>query len=231
VLRINPELTKMADMDKTFKLRAFTDAAKNDVEKSNVADENKAQQLARKDALLLAEERSKSLDLLKTIVQLRESLKQEQAKTAELQARLNKLDEVEESQLVKKNIQLEDEKKKSLEYMRMIEQLRESTRQEQEKSTEMVRKMAEQQAQLNKLSTVEESQLARKNAQLEEEKQKLIEYMKMIEQLRENVRQDQEKKIEMANKLAVLETKVKELSVVLAKISSLATGGKLDSIG
>ena len=221
----------MADMDKTFKLRAFTDAAKNDVEKSNVADENKAQQLARKDALLLAEERSKSLDLLKTIVQLRESLKQEQAKTAELQARLNKLDEVEESQLVKKNIQLEDEKKKSLEYMRMIEQLRESTRQEQEKSTEMVRKMAEQQAQLNKLTTVEESQLARKNAQLEEEKQKLIEYMKMIEQLRENVRQDQEKKIEMANKLAVLETKVKELSVVLAKISSLATGGKLDSIG
>lgn len=221
----------MADMDKTFKLRAFTDAAKNDVEKSNVADENKAQQLARKDALLLAEERSKSLDLLKTIVQLRESLKQEQAKTAELQARLNKLDEVEESQLVKKNIQLEDEKKKSLEYMRMIEQLRESTRQEQEKSAEMVRKMAEQQAQLNKLTTVEESQLARKNAQLEEEKQKLIEYMKMIEQLRENVRQDQEKKIEMANKLAVLETKVKELSVVLAKISSLATGGKLDSIG
>ncbi len=221
----------MADMDKTFKLRAFTDAAKNDVEKSNVADENKAQQLARKDALLLAEERSKSLDLLKTIVQLRESLKQEQAKTAELQARLNKLDEVEESQLVKKNIQLEDEKKKSLEYMRMIEQLRESTRQEQEKSAEMVRKMAEQQAQLNKLTTVEESQLARKNAQLEEEKQKLIEYMKMIEQLRENVRQDQEKKIEMANKLAVLETKVKELSVVLAKISSLATGGKPDSIG
>jgi chromosome segregation ATPase len=81
------------------------------------------------------------------------------------------------------------------------------------------------------LTTVEESQLARKNAQLEEEKQKLIEYMKMIEQLRENVRQDQEKKIEMANKLAVLETKVKELSVVLAKISSLATGGKPDSIG
>ncbi|WP_283743216.1 hypothetical protein [Sideroxydans sp. CL21] len=220
----------MADMDKTFKLRTFTDAAKNDVEKSNVADENKAQQLVAKKDALLAEERSKSLDLLKTIVQLRESLKQEQAKTAELQARLNKLDEVEESQLVKKNIQLEDEKKKSLEYMRMIEQLRESTRQEQEKSTEMVRKMAEQQAQLNKLTTVEESQLARKNAQLEEEKQKLIEYMKMIEQLRENVRQDQEKKIEMANKLAVLETKVKELSVVLAKISSLATGGKLDSI-
>jgi dsDNA-specific endonuclease/ATPase MutS2 len=144
---------------------------------------------------------------------------------------LNKLDEVEENQLVKKNIQLEGEKKKSLEYMRMIEQLRESTRQEQEKSAEMARKMAEQQAQLNKLTTVEESLLARKNAQLEEEKQKLIEYMKMIEQLRENVRQDQEKKIEMDNKLAVLEAKVKELSVVLAKISSLATGGKLDSTG
>lgn len=220
----------MADMDKTFKLRAFTDAAKNDVEKSNVADENKTQQLARKDALL-EEERSKSLELLKTIVQLRESLKQEQAKSAELQARLNKLDEVEENQLVKKNIQLEEEKKKSLDYMKMIEQLRESTRQEQEKSAEMARKMAEQQAQLSKLATVEENQLARKNAQLEEEKQKLIEYMKMIEQLRENVRQDQEKKTEMANKLAVLEAKVKELSVVLAKISSLATGGKLDSIG
>ena len=219
----------MADMDKTFKLRAFTDVAKNDVEKSTVADENKAQQLARKDALL-AEERSKSLELLKTIVQLRESLKQEQAKSAELQARLNKLDEVEENQLVKKNIQLEEEKKKSLEYMKMIEQLRESTRQEQEKSAEMARKLAEQQAQLGKLATVEESQLARMNAQLEEEKQKLIEHMKMVDHLRENVRQDQEKKIEMASKLAVLEAKVKELSVVLAKISSLATGGKLDSI-
>ena len=217
-------------MDKTFKLRAFTDAAKNDVEKSNVADENKTQQLARKDALL-AEERSKSLDLLKTIVQLRENLKQEQAKSAELQARLNKLDEVEENQLVKKNIQLEEEKKKSLDYMKMIELLRESTRQEQEKSAEMVRKMAEQQAQLSKLATAEESQLAKKNAQLEEERQKLIEHMKMVDQLRENVRQDQEKKTEMANKLAVLETKVKELSVVLAKISSLATGGKLDNIG
>ena len=217
-------------MDKTFKLRAFTDAAKNDVEKSNVADENKTQQLARKDALL-AEERSKSLDLLKTIVQLRENLKQEQAKSAELQARLNKLDEVEENQLVKKNIQLEEEKKKSLDYMKMIELLRESTRQEQEKSAEMVRKMAEQQAQLSKLATAEESQLARKNAQLEEEKQKLIEYTTVIEQLRENVRQDQEKKTEMANKLAALETKVKELSVVLAKISSLATGGNPDSIG
>jgi hypothetical protein len=220
----------MVDMDKTFKLRAFTDAAKSDVVKANVADENKAQQLARKDALL-EEERSKSLDLLKTIVQLRESLKQEQAKSSELQARLNKLDEVEENQLVKKNIQLEEEKKKSLEYMKMIEQLRESARQEQEKNVEMARKMAEQQAQLSKLATAEENQLARKNAQLEEEKQKLVEYMKMIEQLRENVRQDQEKKIEMANKLAVLEAKVKELSVVLAKISSLATGGKLDSNG
>ena len=216
-------------MDKTFKLRAFTDAARNDVERSNLAEESRAQQLARKDALL-DEERSKSLELLKTIVQLRESLKQEQAKSAELQARLNKLDEVEENQLVKKNIQLEEEKKKSLEYMRMIEQLRDSARQEQEKSAEMARKMAEQQAQLSKLATVEERQLARKNAQLEEEKQKLIEYMKMIEQLRESVRQEQEKKTEMANKLAVLETKVKELSVVLAKISSLATGGKLESI-
>lgn len=228
-MRIRPELTRIAGMDKTFKLRAFTDAARNDVARSHLAEESRAQQLAKKDALL-EEERSKSLELLKTIVQLRESLKQEQAKSAELQARLNKLDEVEENQLVRKNLQLEEEKKKSLEYLKMIEQLRESTRQEQEKSAEMARKMAEQQAQLGKLATAEENQLARKNAQLEEEKQKLIEYMKMVEQLRENARQDQEKKVEMANKLAVLETKVKELSVVLAKISSLATGGKLDSI-
>lgn len=228
-MRIKPELMRMADMDKTIKLRAFAGTTKADVAKAGAADEGSAELLSKKDELL-EEERSKSLDLLKTIVQLRESLKQEQARTTELQARLNKLDEVEGNQLARKNLQLEEERKKSLDYVKTIEQLRESARQEQEKNAEMSRKITEQHAQLNRLGTVEENQLARKNAQIEEERQKLIEHMNMVDRLRENARQDQEEKAELAGKLAGLETKVKELSVVLARISSLAAGGTPDSI-
>ena len=116
-------------MDKTLKLRALTDTAKNSVSKGNAAENrNRHQELARKDALL-EEERSKSHELLKTIVQLRESLKQEQERSADLKARLTKLDAVEESQLVRKNAQLEEEKKKSLEHLSMIEQLQENIKQ------------------------------------------------------------------------------------------------------
>jgi chromosome segregation ATPase len=226
-----PELTKMTHMDKTFKLRAYSDTAKKDVSHGNRAEEkNKSQELAKKDALL-AEERSKSHELLKTILQLRESLKQEQTKAAELQAKVNKLAVVEENQLVKKNAQLEEEKSRSLELKKTTEHLRESVKQEQANNAEMVKKIADLKAKLNKLAAVEESQLVKKNAQLEEEKKKSLDYIRMIEQLRGSIKQDQAKKVEMANKLAVLETKVRELSVVLSKISSIAAGGKLDSNG
>jgi len=215
-------------MDRTIKLRAFDETAKTEVLKSNLAGEKKSQDIARKDALL-EEERSKSLDLLKTIVQLRDSLKLEQDRTSELQAKLNRLDGVEQNQLIKKNAQLEEEKKKYHDQLRINEQLRESLIQEQTSHADTAKKSAELESRLNKLAEVEGSQLARKDAQLEEEKKKSLEYVRMIEQLRENNKQDQARKIELANKVAVLDAKVKELSVVLSKISSLATGGKLDN--
>ena len=214
-------------MDRTIKLRAFEETAKAEVSQGNLASEKKSQDIARKDALL-EEERSKSLDLLKTIVQLRDSLKLEQDRTSELQVKLNRLDGVEQNQLVKKNAQLEEEKKKYLDQLKINEQLRESLIQEQASHADTAKKSAELKSRLNKLAEVEENQLARKDAQLEEEKKRSLEYMRTVDQLRESTKQDQAKKIELANKVAVLEAKVKELSVVLSKISSLATGGKLD---
>lgn len=214
-------------MDRTIKLRAFDETAKIDVLQDTRAEGKKFEDIAKKDALL-EEERSKSHDLLKTIVQLRDSLKLEQAKTTELQAKLNRLDEVEQNQLIRKNAQLEEEQKKYHDQLKINEQLKESLVQEQASHADTVKKTAELKAKLNKLAEVEGNQLVRKDAQLEEEKKKSQEYMRMIEQLRESNTQDQAKKIELANKAAVLDAKVKELSVVLSKISSLAAGGKLD---
>ena len=139
-------------MDKTLKLRTYSGEIKSNVVQGNIEKErNIALELEKKTALL-EDERSKSLDLLKTIVQLRESLKQEQARSAGLEAKLNKLDGLEESQLVKKNAQLEEEKKLSLEYMRTIEQLRESIKQDQAKSAEMVNKFDELEAKTKELA-------------------------------------------------------------------------------
>jgi methyl-accepting chemotaxis protein len=89
-------------------------------------------------------------------------------------------------------------------------------------------------------------ELAKKNAQLEEAKSKLLEHLKTIEQLRESLKQEQAKTAEMAKKTDVLEAKVKELaglesnvkkvaeleakvnelSEVLGKISGIAAAGK-----
>src|ERR1035441_5684916 len=110
----------MLTMEKTVKIRAYTGENNGDIPKENPADDiNSSLQLAMKSAQL-EEEKSRTLENLKTIVQLRESLKQEQEKNAglaksvaDLQGKLNKLASVEENQLVKKNTQLEDERKKS----------------------------------------------------------------------------------------------------------------------
>jgi hypothetical protein len=139
-------------MDKTLKLRAYPAAAKSNVPQGNLTkDQNLSLELEKKNALL-EDERSKTLELLKTIVQQRESLKQEQAKSADLEGKLNKLATVEENQLVKKSAQLEEEKRKSLEYMNTIEQLRESIKQNQEKMAEAERKSAGQEARTRELA-------------------------------------------------------------------------------
>jgi methyl-accepting chemotaxis protein len=98
------------------------------------------------------------------------------------------------------------------------------------------------------LSEAQEKTLefAKKNAQLEEAKTKLLEQVKTIEQLREEIKQEQAKTIEMATmalgleakvkelsgqedkvkKVVGLETRVKELTEALDKISDIATSRK-----
>lgn len=91
-------------------------------------------------------------------------------------------------------------------------------------------------------------ELAKRNALIAEEKSKLIEHLKTIEQLRENLKQEQAKAAGMAEKatmlearvqelsgqesnakkVAELETKVKELTEALGKISGIASAGKAD---
>lgn len=89
-------------------------------------------------------------------------------------------------------------------------------------------------------------ELAKKNARIAEEKSKLLEHLKTIEQLGESLRQEQAKTAEMAKKMAVLEAKlkvmaeqeakvkkvdelevkVKELTELLGKISGIAAAGR-----
>ena len=165
-LRCKLDFARMNFMEKTVKIRTFSDGAKSDALQGKLADDqDKSLELAMKDAQL-EEEKSRSLEHLKTIVQLRESLKQERTKTAELEANV----------LAKKNTQLEEEKGKSLEHLRMIVQLRESLKQEQAKTAEMAKKAAGLEAK--------------------------------------------------AKELAVLETRVKEMTEALSKISSVAAAGK-----
>lgn len=100
----------------------------------------------------------------------------------------------------------------------------------------------------NNLTEAQEKalELAKKNAQLEEAKSKSLEHIKAIEQLRESLKQEQAKTVEMANmavgledklkglaeletkvkKVAELEAKVKELTEALGKISAIAAAGK-----
>jgi DNA anti-recombination protein RmuC len=168
-------------MEKTVKIRAFPDVARSSSAQGNTADE-KAIELAMKDAQI-EEERSRSLEHLKTIVQLRESLKQEQAKTAEMARKADELD-----------------------------------------------------AKAKGTAALETNELARKSAELEEEKQKSLEQMKTIEQLREGLRQEQAKAAGMADMMAeldakakeraALETKVKELTGALGKIAAIAAAWK-----
>ena len=192
-------------MDRTLKLRTYAEAAK-----SNPVKEKSAKELT----VLIEEERFKSLDLAKTIMQLRENLQQEQDKSAMLKARLTKLDSVEENQLIRKNAELEEEKKKSQEYLQEIEQLKESLKQELGKSSQMAKKMVGLEARVNKLDSVEESQLVKKNAELEEEKKKSLEYVKTIEQLRDSHKHELEKSAQVLNKMAELEAKVNKMDSV-----------------
>jgi len=149
-------------MDKTIKVRKYTGDTKDNAPQSNLTeDQDKMLELVKKNALL-EEENKKSLEHLKAIEQLRESLKQEQAKSAEmtaktakLEAKVNDLAALEANEFARKNAQIEEEKKKSLEHLKTIEQLKESLKQEQAKTAEMAKKMAALEAKIKELSGLE----------------------------------------------------------------------------
>lgn len=212
-------------MEKTVKIRAYPDDVKNDVAQGNLTEEqNKALELVNKNAQL-DDEKKKSLEYLKVIEQLKESLKQEQAKTAEMS---KKLAGPGANDLAVKEAQLEEEKSRSLENLKTIVQLRESLKQEQAKAAELAKNTGELEAKIKGYSSSEASELAKRTAQLEEEKKNSIEQMKVIDQLKESLKQEQAKTAGIAGKTADLEAKAAELFEALNKISNIASAVKAD---
>jgi len=227
-LPFQQESARIPAMDKTVKIRALSDDASSVASQSNLAENhNKSIELANKNAQL-EEERKLSLEQLKIIEQLRESLRQEQAKMAEM---AKKTAGVDANELAVKDAQLEEEKSRSLENLKTIVQLRESLKQEQAKTAEMTKNKAEQDAKLKDLAVLEASELAKKNAQIEEAKNKSLEHLKTIEQLRNSLKQEQAIASEMVDKAANLDAKTKELTSLEAKVKELTEAlGKISSI-
>jgi DNA anti-recombination protein RmuC len=149
-------------MEKTLKIRAYTQPGKGNASHSNSARADVAALELEQKNTQLEEERNKSLELLKSLTQLRESLKQEQTKTAELESKLaqletkiEKLATLEESQINKRDARIEEEKKHSLELMRTIEKLKESIKQEQARSLESADRDVQLEAKQNEISELE----------------------------------------------------------------------------
>ena len=145
-------------MDRTIKLRAFSDG---DGKKSNLTEE---QQKLLELSAQLEEEKSRSIENLKTITLLRESLKQEQTKTTELAGKLAELEtrvkntpavKVDEEAVKKVQLQLEEEKSRVLEQTKKIEQLQESLKREQSRTDEMTARMAEQEGKMKEVAALE----------------------------------------------------------------------------
>lgn len=151
-------------MDKTLKIRALGEvAAKATVSSNSTQESALAAELAKK-TTMLEDEKAKSLELLKTIVQLRDSLKQEQAKSAESAKHSNPLGSHE---LAVKEAQLEEEKTRALENLKTIVQLRESLKQEQSKSAEMFKIVSEQESKAQAKAQATTSELDKRAAQLQ----------------------------------------------------------------
>jgi hypothetical protein len=125
-------------------------------------------------------------------------------------------------ELAMKDAQIEEERSRSLEHLKTIVQLREAIKQEQLRFTEMAKKTADMESKVNELVAAEAGEAAKKNTQLEEHKQRALEQGKAIEQLRESIKQEQEKNNVLAAKTSELEAMIKTLSDTLEKISELA---------
>jgi hypothetical protein len=212
-------------MEKTVKIRAYPDDAKSNAPQGNLSeDQNKSLELARKNAQL----EEKSLDQLRIIEQLRESLKQEQLKLAEL---AKKTAGVDTTVLAVKDAQLEEEKSRGLENLKTIVQLRESLKLEQAKTAEMVKIISEQEAKAKEAASLDANELARKSAELEEERLKSHEQTKTIDHLTESLKQEQAKAAGMTDRLAELEAKAKETTALEARVGELTEAlGKIAAI-
>lgn len=66
-------------------------------------------------------------------------------------------------------------------------------------------------------------ELAAKNAQLEEEKSKLLDQLKTIEHLRENLAHEQAKATELSRNNALLQSRLEEMQDALGKISAIVS--------
>ena len=140
-------------------------------------------------------------------------------------------------ELAKKDALLEEERSKSMDLLKTIVQLRESLKQEQVKTTDIVKKAADLEANAKESLALAEKELVRKTAQLEEEKKQSLEFTRIIEQLKETLKQEQAKKSDVVDhtaeleaktkEIAALDAKVKDLSASLSKIAGIAAAGKL----
>lgn len=65
-------------------------------------------------------------------------------------------------------------------------------------------------------------ELAKKAAQLEEERKKALDTLKALEHMREMNKSEQAKSAELQARLVVADTRIKELEAALEKIASLA---------
>ncbi len=69
-------------------------------------------------------------------------------------------------------------------------------------------------------------ELAAKNTQLEEEKNKSLEQTKTIERLRESLMQEQSRAAELSRNASMLQARIEELQDAIGKISEIAAKGK-----
>ncbi|MDD2686234.1 MAG: hypothetical protein PHY62_08765 [Gallionella sp.] len=128
-----------------------------------------------------------------------------------------------------KDAQIEEERSRSLEHLKTIVQLREGLKQEQAKTAEMGKKNADLENKVNELVTLEAKELAKKNTEFEEAKNQSLAQLKLIEQLKDELKQEQAKLAEMerkASESATLDARVRELSNAIIKITEIAAAAK-----
>ena len=126
-------------------------------------------------------------------------------------------------ELSHREAQLQEEKSRSIENLKKITQLRESLKQEQEKTAGLTRKIAELENSLKDTaaSKANDEALANLRLQLETEEKKSLEQSEKIERQRESLKREQARTDEMANRVAALESRLKERDDLQAQLDAL----------